>query len=137
MLGGGPGTDMPGDVDGSGGRGAFGGVGGRGRFGGSVGNGIFGGGTGGGRPIAAMLRLGVMNFCSACACVCSRNAAMPEADGWVVSRLDASTCGLEVRLPGTKDGVDATARTGREGVRMNGAGAVRACTDVGRRGCVG
>jgi hypothetical protein len=49
--------------------------------------------------------------------------------------LDVSTCGLDVRLPGTKDGVDATARTGREGVRRNGAGVVRACTDIGRRDC--
>jgi hypothetical protein len=137
MLGGGPGTYIPDCVGGSGAGRAFGGVGGRGKFGGSVGNGIFGGGTGGGRPIAVMARLGVMNFCSAGICVCSCDAPpTSETDGWEISVLDVSAWGLEVRLPGTKDGVDATARTGRDGLRRNGAGEVRACTDIGRRGCV-
>jgi hypothetical protein len=44
--------------------------------------------------------------------------------------------GLEVRLPpGTNDGVDAMARMGRDGLSRNGAGDVRACTDIGRRDC--
>jgi hypothetical protein len=47
---------------------------------------------------------------------------------------DAGVCELELRLLGTKDGVEAMARTGRDEVRRNGAGVVRACTEVGRRG---
>jgi hypothetical protein len=82
ILGGGPGTDMPDDVGAcGGGRSIFGGVSGRGTFGGRFGNGRFGGGTGGGRPTAVTLRLGVKDFCSACACACALDEPGPETIG--------------------------------------------------------
>jgi hypothetical protein len=47
--------------------------------------------------------------------------------------LSVGTIGLEVRRPGTNEGVDATARTGRELSRKGAGLFVRTCTDVGRR----
>jgi hypothetical protein len=138
MFGGGPGRGMLEDDsrgwEGGGGKGILGGVGGGGRFGGRVGNGISGGGAGGGRPMAVMLRLGATNFCSTSGCGCFNTVEL-ETDEGTFWKLDAGDCGLELRLLGTKDGVEATARTGRDEVRRKVAGVVRACTEIGRRGC--
>lgn len=62
---------------------------------GGVGRGRSGGGMGGGKLIAAILRLGTTTGCC---------TGCP---------FDAKTMGLDVRLPGTNEGVEATARTGR------------------------
>lgn len=51
---------------------------------------------------------------------------------WRGRVVDTLRCELEARWPGTNEGVEGTARTGREDDRK-GAGSERICTEVGRR----
>ena len=106
-------------VGGDVGKGLFGGSVGRVMLGGGVGRGILGGGTGGGRPTAGIFRLGPVLFRDFCAC-CDALGAL------------GGTGVVESLRPGTNDGVEDMARTGREDDKK-GAGSERIWTDVGRR----
>jgi hypothetical protein len=107
MLGGGAGRPM---LGGGGGSGMLGGGVGEVGLRGGVGSGMVGGGAGGGRPMDARLRLGVMVFC--CAKACCRSASTLGVGLWLAVS-DAGVGALDIRRPGTKDGVDAIARIGR------------------------
>ena len=78
IFGGGVGEDM---FRGGAGKGMLGGGVGEEMLRGGGGKGILGGGAGGGRPMAAMLFLVVMVFCSLCwASACCRSASMLGVD---------------------------------------------------------
>ena len=99
-------------------------------LGGGGGSGVSGGGMAGGRAMAAMLRLGARPLSWAIVWAWTRSVSMPGLD---CKLLGVGTIGLDVRRPGTNEGVDATARTGREFKRKGAGLFVRTCTDVGRR----
>jgi len=101
-----------------------------------VGRGIVGGGAGGGKPKLGMLRLGVVMACIwyRCASACCLSVSMLGTDcrGRAVG---VRVWVLEARWPGTNEGVEGIARTGREEERK-GAGSDRIWTEEGRRnGC--
>jgi hypothetical protein len=113
----------------------FGGGVGYDELGGGGGSGISGGGAGGGSASAGMLRRGVMCFGRVGACASGFSKPTLGLCGMLSSRFVGEGEVLEALLPvpGTNDGVEEMARTGRTEVE-NGAGLGRACTDVGRRG---
>jgi hypothetical protein len=128
MVGGDPEGVM---FEGGVGNGMVGGGGGSGKLAGSVGSGIFGGGAGGGIAKDGVLRRGVMLFSEARA-----NDRKAPVLGLDCNTGGSSAGGFDARLPGTKEGVEAIARTGRVEDIRNGAGMVRVWKEVGRRDCV-
>jgi hypothetical protein len=129
-------------------------------LGGSVGSGMFGGGIGGGNANAEGLRLLPTIGCCCCpwgsgdvllgggiacadglrllpiigGCCCSCGSGDILLVGLALSLVGDGSGGFDNRLPGTKEGVEATALIGRFDDRRKGAGLVRPCTDW-RREC--